>query len=471
MRQAFLLLLLGILSVLKIEAQNLESEMLYPDTLRSNIDSFYVSSPRWETPLSYHISKDDTLNLGTYGYKGVRFSIWTDIDTIVIPHVNYPFRQLIKIPIASNRDTALCILRFQAVGANFSDSYVEKASGEYVIDLPEMYELANIILFLSKCSELTGNQPETDYANSVKKHFRKYGSHKLIQVLSNNCSNEALWSVYYGFRENSLCFGFDKEGNIQYNQPYKSVRWDNSGLYGGQFRNMLYLIQDFVEKSNFRAFYRENLYYYSNLIKREYELFPINDMWTWLEAAFPQRFDSYKIIFSPLITGSHSTQKFQKGLLLTPSFKECIMFINSSEQVDGLEISEKLKEGLRSGIVFTEIDHNYVNPTSKKHINAIKELIRDKGFWASKKAQQNYSSEYLIFNEYMTHALFCLYVQEKYDSKTGKDIIERRIQLMKRRGFLQFEAFNSILLAMMGENPKTVYESYADIIAEMNKIK
>jgi hypothetical protein len=241
---------------------------------------------------------------------------------------------------------------------------------------------------------------------------------------------------------------------------------------GGQFRNMLYLIQDFADQSNFRDFYNNNLDYYGKLKERESKLLPIDQMWSWLEREFPQRMDSYKIIFSPLIGGSHSTQKFQKGFFKDPEFQESVMFINSAESLDlNLQYSEELKEGLMSGIVFTEIDHNYVNPTSDQHIELIKSLFQNRDFWATKEAQQNYSSEYAIFNEYMTHSIFCLYVMENYAQELANTIIDQRIRLMEGRGYMKFKEFNKRLVKLMKDNPKTIFESYADVFKVMKTIK
>jgi len=33
----------------------------------------------------------------------------------------------------------------------------------------------------------------------------------------------------------------------------------------------------------------------------------LNDMWTWLEERYPTRHDRYRVIFSPLIGGTHET--------------------------------------------------------------------------------------------------------------------------------------------------------------------
>ncbi|MBK6500570.1 MAG: DUF4932 domain-containing protein [Saprospiraceae bacterium] len=449
----------------------MESEMIFPDTLRSIKDSFYVMSPQFDKIYSQLITKEDTFNLGTAGYKGVYMKIWTDIDTIIIPHVNYPLDQLLKIPVVSPRDTSMCILRFQGNSSNFNDKYLSLAKGKYKIEIPEVYELANIILYLSQCSNGTGNYPSSEYANRVKIFFNAYKDHRLIQVLNNNCKSDKIWNTYYGFRENSICFQFEN-GLLQYNTPYKHVYWDQSQINGGQFRNLLYLVQDFADRSNFQKFYSENINYYTKLVQRQYQLLPIEKIWKWLENEFPQKMQSYKILFSPLISGSHSTQKFYTGFWGEPEFVENVMFINSPEGIDlKNELSEIIKEGLISGIVFTEIDHNYVNPTSSENIVSIKELLKEKNFWAIAEAQKNYSSEYAIFNEYMTHSLFCIYVKENYKLSDANDIIKERVKLMVKRGFPKFDEFNKVLSNILKNRTKTVYELYPEIINQMQSIK
>ena len=455
----------------QVNSQNLDSEMLFPDTLRSTKDTFFVNSPKFENLYSQLITKNDTLNLGTAGYKGAYFKLWTDSDTIIIPHVNYPLDQLIKIPVVSLKDTSMVILRFQGNGSDFQDDYISLSKGNYKIEIPEVYELANIILYLSECSHITGNHPNSEYAQSVYKYFESSKNHRLIKVLNNHCHTDNVWSSYYGFRENSICFQFEN-GLLQYNTPYKYVYWDQSQLNGGQFRNLLYLVQDFAEKSNYQKFYKDNINYYTKLIQRQHQLLPIEKMWKWLEKEFPQKMQSYKIIFSPLIGGSHSTQKFYKGFFRDPEFVENVMFINSPESFDEKkEHSEVIKEGLMSGIVFTEIDHNYVNPTSSENIESIKKLIVNKDFWATKEAQLGYKNEFSIFNEYMTHSLFCIYVSENYQLSDANTILTERINLMKRRGFSKFSEFNNILSELLKNRTKTVYELYPEIINQMHKIK
>ncbi|MBK8642455.1 MAG: DUF4932 domain-containing protein [Saprospiraceae bacterium] len=124
-----------------------------------------------------------------------------------------------------------------------------------------------------------------------------------------------------------------------------------------------------------------------------------------------------------------------------------------------------------SGIVFTEIDHNYVNPASADNIKAIRDLIKNKDLWATKNAQENYRTEYAIFNEYMTHSLFCLYVKENYKEKEGSEIVNQRIKLMERRGFFKFDQFNEKLIHLLKGRKKTISEMYPAAIEIMKEIK
>ena len=209
MKNVILLFTIGLINLGPILAQNLLNEMWYPDTLKSSSDTFYIDSPQWETPILCLIDAEKKVNWGTAPYKGVYFKVWTDLDTLVIPHVNFPHRQLINIPIASPKDATSFILRFQANPSNFSKDYMEKSKGKISFSIPESYELANIILYLSDCSNKTGNRPKVaQYGEQVEAHFGKMRNHSLIQLLNKLCTKEDYWNVYYGFRENSICFEF-----------------------------------------------------------------------------------------------------------------------------------------------------------------------------------------------------------------------------------------------------------------------
>ena len=454
-------------------AQNVPSPISYPDTLWSNTDTFYVQFSYSDSPYTFTTTVSDTIDLGTHGFEDIEMTVWTDSDTLTVSYVNAPLEQILHVPIGSVADTAIFQLRFNSSGTIFSKSYITNNKNTSSFSIPETYELANIILSLSDCSLLTENRKtNSDYARKVEAYFSPFKSHPLIQNLNNKCANDGHWETYYGFRENSICYSFNDNNFLVRNTPYKHVWSDYSKIDGGEFRSTLYLVQDFVKKSNFNAFYSQNIKYYNELEARQKQLMPVKKMWSWLEKEFPQRYDAYKIIFSPLIVGSHATRKFQQGDLFNPDYKECVMFVNAPDNLNSKnEYAEKLSEGFQSGVVFTEIDHNYVNPASKENILAIKELISDFDFWSTIEARRNYNNEFTIFNEYFTHSLFCLYTKENYKGDIQKEVISKRIKLMEKRGFKKFKAFNDILLTAMQNRKTTIYEAFPDIIKEMEVIK
>jgi hypothetical protein len=247
---------------------------------------------------------------------------------------------------------------------------------------------------------------------------------------------------------------------------YNYVFGDDWEAFSNLFTELLPLIQNFSDESDFRKFYRKHKNHYHNEINRVTELLPIKNMWNWLEKEFPIKQNAYKIIFSPLIGGSHSTQKYYgKDIKNDTYFSESIMFICDANRIDSKkELTSKQKEGLMSGIVFTEIDHNYVNPISNKYKKEISEIFNSK-IWSDEKNAW-YKNPQSVFNEYMTHSVFCIWILENYDKETADYVISERVKMnSERRGFVKFKAFNDEMMKLKKENStKTISELYPQII-------
>ena len=215
------------------------------------------------------------------------------------------------------------------------------------------------------------------------------------------------------------------------------------------FQKLVPEIEDFARKSDYRAFYKGQIPYYEKLIDKQKQLMPVRTMWDWLEARFPQRFGCYRVVFSPLIGGSHSTQqygRFVKGNL----YKEAVMFVNGPEQY--ARQTELNDQELASAIVFTEIDHNYVNPTTSRFRGKVDSVFSDRTIWTKVGGDtDSYGTPQSVFNEYMTHALFCVYARDQYDSKTADYLIEQRDRLMvERRHYTRFKEFRQKVEELYG---------------------
>lgn len=146
------------------------------------------------------------------------------------------------------------------------------------------------------------------------------------------------------------------------------------------------------------------------------------------------------------------------------------MFVCGSGQYEGKsEYTDKQIEGFLSGVVFTEIDHNYVNPTSDKHIDRINTIFAKRALWSEAgKPGDLYKNAYAVFNEYMTHALFFVYLLDT--GFTGADyelVRSRRIAMNEdRRGFRLFTKFTDHLIELYKTRPagKTIAELYPEIL-------
>jgi hypothetical protein len=344
-------------------------------------------------------------------------------------------------------------------------SIFKKNNNSVQIQVPEAFELANIIWTLSPSGlRATNLNKEGEYYQRVLTYFKPYLNHPIIQNLDFPADD---YAKYYDFRENSICFSF-KNGKLVYEGTYYYVTGDDAKTFNSLFKKLLPLVQDFADKSKFESFYEANKKFYSSEIIREEQRMPIKDMWSWLEKKFPNRkYNSYKVVFSPLIESTHSTQQFWT-FRNSHWFGETVMFVSGPSIFDREDLSEKQKKGLLSGIVFTEIDHNYINPVSEKYSKQIDTIFSRREIWTSSGGDTKfYDNPMSVFNEYMTHAVFCLYVIENFDEPTAKFLINQREDLMvKVRHYIKFREFNQALINLYKESKNADVPSLLPLILQ-----
>lgn len=110
---------------------------------------------------------------------------------------------------------------------------------------------------------------------------------------------------------------------------------------------------------------------------------------------------------------------------------------------------------LNSLVVFTEIDHNFVNPVSDKFMADINKAFTNRKIWvkAGTNGTDMYGSEYAVFNEYMTFGMYSLYCMDNFKKADVDVAVGKMERLMSRgRGFINFAAFNQQLIAYYKQN-------------------
>ncbi|MEO8171573.1 MAG: DUF4932 domain-containing protein [Sediminibacterium sp.] len=440
----------------------------HPQTLRIEADSFFVRFSNSPDLLTLRVRTRDTVDMGTDAQPGMTATVYYGKnDSLKLSYHNIPFAEVYYIPIQSPSRKFVYRLHFNDITAYFPPEYIQQNTNNVQVEIPEAYELANIIWTLSPSGQrATDLNKEGAYYQKVLTWFKPMMDHPLLKQL--DFADSVYFKNYYDFRENSFVFNFSGKKLVS-EGPYYYVMGDDWDNFKSLFSKLLPFVQDFSDRSKFREFYRENLAFYQQQVKREQELMPVRNMWGWLEKEFPNRkFKSYKIVFSPLIGGSHSTQNFGTYTAGSGLFNESVMFVCNTDRYDKrTELNEQQKEGLMSGIVFTEIDHNYVNPLSNRYAKNIDSIFVNRQTWTKKGGDNSwYGSPVSVFNEYMTHAVFCLWVMDHYDKPVADYVISNRESLMvDRRNFSRFKEFNKALISIREQNKNmTVAALYPAIL-------
>jgi hypothetical protein len=313
--------------------------------------------------------------------------------------------------------------------ANYTSDYIKKNQDKVLVEIPEVFELANIAIAISDygLNDRWRVHKKGAYYERVLEHFKPLRDHPLIAEPDLNRN------FTYNFRDNSACYVFEGD-KIVHGGLYPNMR------HPDLFKKHLALVEEFARVSNFRKFYRDNLPYYQEQIRLYRQKVPIRKMWIWLEKRFPARHDCYKVVFSPLIGSSHETCSFENN-----GFSETIMFVSGPGE--SKDTSNKIEEGILSRVVFTEIDHNYVNRVTKQYINRMNRAFADLDVWNQ---QSGYRRPEYTFNEYMTWAVFVLYAYDNYEKQNFEIIVKRSAvdTMVHHRKFVRFKEFAERLLQL-----------------------
>lgn len=374
--------------------------------------------------------KPDIYKTDVITSKNVTF--YTNLDSItftVEPKKKYDF-----IILLNKKDT--CWTQINTVPHfDFDDKYIEKNSGKYSFEIPEVQELVHLIFALTPTGIDDKNMVNhrTKYYEEIIEEFSKYKDAPIVLKL-----DSLLKQGYYSRLKMDAC-GFYFNGNkIEKDSIYERLSWNGSN----QIEPFISEIEKFATKIAFRKFYKKNKKYYNDLTTKIEKQMPIKKQWDWLEKQFDFNYDNYRITFSPLVEGGHSTNNFIQN-----NFKQTVMFICGPTQ--STKYDEEIIEGLMTRVVFTEIDHNYVNPISDEYQNEINNSLNELSKWATENALSNYGNSYSVFNEYMTWSVFTLYAFDNYKSENFEFINNQiELQMTERRGFKKFKEFNQKLIKL-----------------------
>lgn len=335
--------------------------------------------------------------------------------------------------------------------ASAADSAEPRRTG-IELNIPELQELAYVAVALTPTGQADSNMVDmtTAYYTEAMEHFRPWADHALIDTLAAHIraprDMDSYW-YYYAVVMNACAYRFEG-GRILPERPDPPLGFDN---IPDPIRAHRGLFEDFARVSGFREFHRLQLPYYDSLKATYGDLNPVGRMQQWLEGRFGFGYESYTICFGPLVGGAHATTRSGRGRK-----GHTTMFVSRAEPF--ADLGANLNRMIHSRVVFTEIDHNFVNPESRRFRRDIRRALADRASWVddTRNGAQAYESAQAVFNEYMTWSLFSLYCLDQYPEADVQDFLPRmERQMVEDRGFIRFREFNRALMEVYRQQPGT----------------
>ncbi len=333
---------------------------------------------------------------------------------------------------------------------DFSPAYVNRWRGSVRVENPRAYELVNIAIAITATA---GRRPyltrsDSVYSRMVAGHFRKLADHEFIRSIEQLLvADEA---NYNRIRVAAATLELNPSGATRVANIYERIKRPNV------LKPLMAQMSDFATRSKFEAFYRRQTRYYAQVRK---QLDPVPGL-EWLYKQFPSvdRPDAVRVLFSPLVGGSQMLQRTESN-----GFTELRPHVGTTDPAPHT-LSASASKLFQTHILFTEVNHGFINPTSVPLVREITTNMGDVHRWSNPKVNP-YTSPKLIFDEMMNWALISVWAQETLapsDARMVAGLVSRR---MLDRGFPLFARFQDAVLTLRRENPgMTVASTYPAIV-------
>ena len=365
-----------------------------------------------------------------------------------------------------------CLTRIAGIvvppAAVFDAEYRSRHSGVISIEVPEVYELVNIALAMTDTGIHDRNlvYHDSEYYAAMRTWFDPFNTHPAIAALDS--ALRLATGLYFDLKMNGNSFELDHGDRLVHSRIYDRTAYP--GERSNALRPFIGLLESFARDSRFREFYRQHQAVYSEQIAFYRDTAHVGAMRAWLNRNFPavKAYDSYKILFSPLVAYNQSATWLESN-----GFKELQAHVNYPYPRDvdrfsrGATLSAQAATILRGDIVFTELNHGYINPEADLFADRVRMATSRREYWVDPARGPNYYAGISAFNEYMNWALVSLRMTDVAPAAEQQTLIATVDNLMTNsRGFPQFAAFDSFLVDLYRhrQSGQTVADFYPRII-------
>jgi len=309
---------------------------------------------------------------------------------------------------------------------------------------------------------------KSEYYQRMLEWFDGYSGHRFVVSLDSLLSSSS--GYYASLKMNGNAFVFDPAGKIR-----RSPVFDRTGFRSQSTNTLLPFLESmrsFADESRFLEFFRQNKDTYERQISFYRDSIDLQGMQDWLQGHFPdtKSYDTYNVIFSPLVSYNQSSTWFESN-----GFSELQPHVNFPYRQDILNILplSKTSEYIDRGtIVFTELNHGYINPEADKYGARIGDAVSNRKVWVDSTKGAGYYGGAGVFTEYMNWGLLSLRILDFAPESEQEKLIDRIEWTMVRgRSFSKFREFNRFLMEIYRNrgDETTIAALYPQIIEWFEK--
>ena len=404
--------------------------------------------------------------------KSVTVTFITDIDSISF---NVAEGREYDFIIQHGKDRcATRIAGIRAVpAAVFDAEYQATHQGRIVVETPEVYELVNVAIAMTPTGLADRRlvYHDSDYYASALKWFGPFRDHRAIAAIQAVLKESPY--LYSNIKMDGYSFEFDSAGRIVQSRIYNRTAFPSAR--SNSLRSTIPALQSFADTSKFRMFYKSHQSTYAEQAAFYEDTADVGGMRAWLDRNFPgsARYNSIKIIFSPLVAYSQSATWLESN-----GFRELQAHVNYPYQQDvsrrtkGARLSKRTETILRGEIVFTELNHGYINLEADKYADRVMRAIGRRDLWVNPERGPSYYDGISAFNEYLNWGLVSLRVADVVPGEEQQTLITMVEEMMTTgRGFPQFAAFDVFLVDLYRHRKEgeTISDLYPRIIEWFEK--
>ena len=352
--------------------------------------------------------------------------------------------------------------------ATFDAEYQAAHRDQISVEVPEAYELVNVAIAMTPTGLADSNlvYHTSGYYTEMRQRFDPYQGHPALAAIDSVLKRAP--GLYSNLKMNGYAFEFDSHDRLVQSKIYDRTAF--SGERKNSLRPFIPLLQSFADTAQFRQFYASHRSFYAAQVAFYTDSTNVDAMRTWLNGNFPgsKGYDSYKIIFSPLVAYNQSATWLESN-----GFRELQAHVNFPYLQDvkrrtKASLSETAVTLLRGDIAFTELNHGYINPEADKYAERVLRATNNRDLWVDPTKDRNYYAGIAAFNEYMNWGLVSLRAVDFAPAAEQQTLITAVDEMMsKRRGFPQFAAFDTVLVDLYRHRGagETIADLYPQIIA------